>query len=144
VGVWPGSAAGAGEPGAEGGDGDGAGADAGQRDADLGHGGAGDTALFFLYPQKTRAWFNTVNGQSAVAGSPQPTRAVADIRFNQLGGIYNYGVASQQLNDWSDNWFGHDANAALPACMDRNVAANSVPAVSVSSSSAGCPAGQYR
>jgi len=79
---------------------------------------SGSTALFLLYPQKTRVWFNTVNGLSAAAGSSPVTRAMADVRFNQLGGIYDYGAADQQLNDWSDNWWGHDANAALPACMD--------------------------
>ena len=105
---------------------------------------AGNTALFLLFPQKTRVWFNTVNGLSAAAGGSPTTRAMADVRFNQLGGIYDYGAANQQLNDWSDNWWGSDANQALPACMDRNVAANSIPAISVSSSSTGCPSGQYQ
>ncbi len=103
---------------------------------------AGNTALFLLYPQKTRVWFNTVNGLSTACGASPTTRAMADVRFNQLGGVYDYCIASQSLNDWSDNWWGSDANQALPACMDPNVAANSTPQVSVSNSSTGCPSGQ--
>lgn len=105
---------------------------------------AGNTALFILAPQKTRVWFNTVNGLSTVAGSDPTTQAMADVRFNQLGGIYDYGAASENLNDWSDNWWGFNANSPLPACMDPDVAASSVPAISVSGSSAGCPSGQYQ
>src|SRR5258706_9671332 len=105
---------------------------------------AGNTALFLLFPQKTRVWFNTVNGLSAAAGASPTTRAMPDVRFNQLGGIYDYGAANQQLNDWSDNWWGSDANQALPACMNPNVAANSTPQVTVSSNSTGCPSGQHQ
>ncbi len=103
---------------------------------------AGKTALFLLYPQHTRAWFNTISGLTTAAGASPTTRAMADIRFNQLGGVAQYGAGNQQLTDWSDNWWGHDANDALPACMDPGVAANSVPAVTVSGSSSGCPSGQ--
>src|SRR5258706_1730812 len=105
---------------------------------------AGNTALFLLFPQKTRVWFNTVDGLSAAAGASPTTRAMADVRFNQLGGIYDYGAANQQLNDWSDNWWGSDANQALPACMDRTVAVNARPQVTVTSNSTVCPSGQYQ
>ena len=104
---------------------------------------ADKTALFLLFPQQTRVWFNTfTSGLVSVSGNSPTTRAMADVRFNQLAGITQYGADNQQLNDWSDNWWGHDANAALPACMDPGVAADSVPAVSVSGDSTGCPSGQ--
>lgn len=102
----------------------------------------GNTALLLLYPNNTRVWFNTVNGLAGAAGSSPTTRAMADFRFNVLSGIYDPGTTSQSLNDWSDNWWGVNANSPLPACMDPNVAASSVPQVSVSASSTGCPSGQ--
>lgn len=104
----------------------------------------GSTALFLLYPQKTRVWFNVVNGVSEAAGSAPTTRAMADVRFNQLAQVSDYGIASQQLNDWSDNWWGANANLPLPSCMDPTIAANSIPAISTSSSTTGCPSGQHQ
>ena len=76
------------------------------------------TALWENYPHNTRIWFNVVNGRSAIGGNSPTTRVLADVRFNPLGAIYDWGAPSQSLNDWSDNWWGANANLPLPSYMD--------------------------
>ncbi len=94
--------------------------------------------------QKTRAWFNTIQGKTSFAGATVPvTRAQADVRYNALlGGIG--GVGEQDLLvDWSSNWYGRDANQALPTCLDPDAAASYYPALTTTNS-ASCPSGQVK
>ncbi|GLI03383.1 hypothetical protein Pa4123_86610 [Phytohabitans aurantiacus] len=106
--------------------------------------GTFDTFAFdSVNPGRIRFWFNTVNGRIRVmnGASPAVTRAQADVRYNSLlGRISSDGY---QLADWSSNWFGHDANAVLPTCLDPAIADAHVPAINTVSSSA-CPAGQVK
>jgi RHS repeat-associated protein len=102
------------------------------------------TALVSVDSRRLRFWFNTSSGQVAVGNSSTPpTRQQADVRYNALlGGIFG-GAGLVSLQDWSANWFGHDANAALPACIDPDVAASSNPSIATAPSP-DCPAGQNK
>jgi RHS repeat-associated protein len=91
-------------------------------------------------PKRWRVWYNTLIARFGVGSGgcdAAPTRAEADIRFNALLGGVSGGA------DWSANWWGSDINAALPACMDPNVAASSNPPITTVSSTE-CPPGQKK
>jgi len=94
-----------------------------------------------------RFWFNTVHGKIKVYNvfDPPPSSDEADIRFNALLGSVNEGPWTVQhpWTDWSGNWFGHDANAALPTCMDPDVAESANPPIRTEPSTS-CPAGQEK
>ncbi len=79
---------------------------------------AGNTALFLLFPQKSRVWFNTVNGLSAAAGASPTTRAMADVRFNQLGGIAWFEGG---LFAGAAKFLGHRLGASDPGFGDPTV-----------------------
>jgi YD repeat-containing protein len=94
--------------------------------------------------QETRIWFNTMLAPTVVAGSARPVgREQADVRYNALvGGIGGF-ASTTAVTDWSANWYGHDANQALPACMDAATAQKYNPPLRTSTSTT-CPAGQVK
>ncbi|MEV4628235.1 hypothetical protein AB0J90_18360 [Micromonospora sp. NPDC049523] len=103
-------------------------------------------ALHASNPGKIRFWFNQTEEDVSVfnLGGPRPTRTLVDVRYNTLlGGVNGADTYDNHhsLDDWSGNWFGHDANAALPTCMDPAVAASLNPPVRTQASTV-CPAGQ--
>ncbi|WP_198680497.1 RHS repeat-associated core domain-containing protein [Lentzea terrae] len=96
---------------------------------------------FFAYsPKKVRFWHNVVGGKVTVAGSPAPTRAQADVRFNNLaGGVGSYGTSSQQMRDYSVNWWSHNVNTLqLPACATQAEASAASPQWTLNTSTV-CP-----
>ncbi|MBB5872028.1 RHS repeat-associated protein [Allocatelliglobosispora scoriae] len=81
-------------------------------------------AAYIFEPSKIRFWFNFADAWVTVinGSSPGPTRAQADVRFNQLaGGAGDYVPASYNLTDWTANWWGSNVNdpAQLPACATQ-------------------------
>lgn len=96
-------------------------------------------------PNGVRFWYNTVaDTVLAHSGTYVPTRAHADVRFNVITGATDDDtVFGNRLNDWSANWFGRDANGALPTCMDPAVAKASVPRIKTEASTT-CPTGQEK
>ncbi|MBF9130055.1 RHS repeat protein [Plantactinospora sp. S1510] len=109
--------------------------------------GAGlTTALTADQPKKLRFWYNTaeqkVGVYSRYSGAPPPSRPDVDVRYNALlTGYTTFPYGFFNLTDWSGNWFGRDANAALPTCMDPALAAAANPPVKTTPSTS-CPTGQ--
>jgi RHS repeat-associated protein len=91
-------------------------------------------AFFALYPSKVRFWFNTARASvDAVGSAPDggpPTRAQADVRYNALLAKAGGWLPSQDLTDWSGNWWGRDVNTDLvSACVSMDQASASSPAL---------------
>lgn len=98
-------------------------------------------AAYISYPKRVGFWFNTLRSQPVVNGNA-PTRAEADVRYNSfLAGIYHWYPGSQDLQDWSGNWFGVDPRAPLPRCVAKANADAWIPAINYVTSSS-CPGGQ--
>ncbi|GLZ33514.1 hypothetical protein Lesp02_57020 [Lentzea sp. NBRC 105346] len=86
---------------------------------------------------KLRMWFNTFgSGPSVIGGSPRPTRATADVRYNTFqAGVNHWYPSSQDLDDWSQNWWGYNVNTfALPACATTAQANAATPPWSLNTS----------
>ncbi|MFC7550750.1 polymorphic toxin-type HINT domain-containing protein [Plantactinospora sp. GCM10030261] len=109
-------------------------------------GSALTTALYAENVEKLRFWYNTAEKPVSIFGifadSVAPSPPDVDARYNAL--LAGYSVPhsiAKNLTDWSGNWFGRDANAPLPACMDPTLAAAANPPVKTTPSTS-CPAGQ--
>lgn len=62
--------------------------------------------------QDVRFWFNEIESDFYANASPAPTRSEVDFRYNTLTGTRSvYGAGSQQLMDYSLNWWGRDVTA---------------------------------
>jgi RHS repeat-associated protein len=82
----------------------------------------GTGSIWLNGAHKIRFWFNTVHSQISVSkSSSPPTRPDVDVRFNSFDTINNW-CCGQDLADWTDNWYGHDANVPPTQCMDLNTA----------------------
>lgn len=91
-------------------------------------------ALFSNGADQLRFWFNTVGARAEVIDPSGIGRDRADVRYNRFTAAVNiWGTASQRLSDWSGNWWGHDANTALPECANSTEAAGYYPPLSLAS-----------
>ncbi|MFO6453474.1 MULTISPECIES: RHS repeat-associated core domain-containing protein [unclassified Aeromicrobium] len=62
-----------------------------------------------LGSQDVRFWFNEIESDFYANASPAPTRSEVDFRYNTLTGTRAiFGAGSQQLMDYSLNWWGRD------------------------------------
>jgi hypothetical protein len=78
-----------------------------------------------LAPNGIRFWYNTVSSGLYVGWSPAPTRAQMDIRYNNLIGQVQALGSSQDVTDYSLNWWGHNINTDMvPACADDRTVSN--------------------
>ncbi|UUI67269.1 DUF6531 domain-containing protein [Aeromicrobium duanguangcaii] len=65
-----------------------------------------------LGSQDVRFWFNEIEDDFYANASPAPTRSEVDFRYNTLTGTRAvFGSGSQQLMDYSLNWWGRDLTA---------------------------------
>jgi RHS repeat-associated protein len=84
--------------------------------------GFGNWALFGNSSNQSRIQFNTFYGSFAMAGG-EGTRAQADVRYNSfLNPVVGYSVLSENLDDYTLNWWGRDINVEpLPGCIDTRI-----------------------
>ena len=102
---------------------------------------------YISYPSKGRFWFNRADSWVTVNGSsPQPTRATADVRFNHFtSGAGGWYPASQNLTDWSANWWGLNINdpSQLPACATQSQASAFNPPLVINTAKPCAQSGYY-
>jgi RHS repeat-associated protein len=101
-------------------------------------------AIYESYPVGMRFWYNTAYSPVIVNGWPAPTRAQADVRYNSLfGGVDHWWPSSQDLSDWSGNWFGRDFRTDAGSCLSSAQASALIPSPTLTYDST-CPSGTQR